>query len=52
MADAYMDNQLSICLNPYYAGRWFLLILSLIFNSSLTTRLNPYYAGRWFLLIN
>ena len=39
-----------VCLNPYYAGRWFLLQLESVLEKALTNGLNPYYAGRWFLL--
>ena len=35
-------------LNPYYAGRWFLLIVET--DDFGIKSLNPYYAGRWFLL--
>ncbi len=36
-------------LNPYYAGRWFLLH-RIKFSIYFICSLNPYYAGRWFLL--
>ena len=39
------------CLNPYYTGRWFLLIgLDVLIENN--PSLNPYYTGRWFLLFN
>ena len=37
-------------LNPYYAGRWFLLGEKLCIEEQTPEGLNPYYAGRWFLL--
>ena len=43
-------SQFFNCLNPYYVGRWFLLILSCFIYSTTFQGLNPYYVGRWFLL--
>ena len=37
-------------LNPYYAGRWFLLGYEANSIEANSYSLNPYYAGRWFLL--
>ena len=41
-------------LNPYYTGRWFLLIgvhhLCGVTLHNADVSLNPYYTGRWFLL--
>ena len=37
-------------LNPYYTGRWFLLIHISLGKDEISIGLNPYYTGRWFLL--
>ena len=48
MLDA--EESLMAGLNPYYTGRWFLLVAELTADGVELNSLNPYYTGRWFLL--
>ncbi len=47
--EKFLLVEIVYCLNPYYAGRWFLLRFVKRLKNFYHC-LNPYYAGRWFLL--